>query len=125
MDSFETKDQVFDLLNKTFHYFDIPNVFSANKKMEQLFDEQGDRKEMVLDYKNMDKSYSDLSYRIKENLMLVMTMTLETFQRYYPQFSNVFNKNTFLNFQYGYIEGTTTQVKHSYYFVFRLVHAIS
>ena len=79
MDSFETKDQVFDLLNKTFHYFDIPNVFSADKKMEQLFDEQGDRKEMVLDYKNMDEAYSDLFYRIKENLLLVMTMTLEPF----------------------------------------------
>ena len=61
--------------------------------MEQLFDEQGDRKEMVLDYKNMDEAYSDLFYRIKENLLLVMTMTLETFQRYYPQFSNVFNKS--------------------------------
>ena len=78
MDSFETKDQVFDLLNKTFHYFDIPNVFSADEKMEQLFDEQGDRKEMVLDYKNMDEAYSDLFRRIKENLLMVMTMTLVT-----------------------------------------------
>ena len=93
MDSFETKDQVFDLLDKTFHYFDIPNVFSADEKMEQLFDEEGDRKEAVLDNKNMDEAYSDLFRRIKENLLLVMTMTLETFQRYYPQFSNVFNKS--------------------------------
>ena len=93
VDSFETKDQVFDLLDKTFHYFDIPNVFSADEKMEQLFDEEGDRKEAVLDNKNMDEAYSDLFRRIKENLLLVMTMTPETFQRYYPQFSNVFNKS--------------------------------
>lgn len=96
VDSFETdedQDQVFDLLDKTFHYYDIPNVFSADEKMEQLFDEEGDRKEAVLDNKSMDDAYSDLFRRIKENLLLVMTMTPETFQRCYPRFSNVFNKS--------------------------------
>ena len=38
------RDQVFDLLDKTFHYYDIPNAFTQDEKMEQLFDEEGDRK---------------------------------------------------------------------------------
>ena len=96
-DSFESEsgliDQVFDLLDKTFHYYDIPNVFSGDEKMEQLFDEEGDRKEAVLDNKVMDEAFNELFRRIKDNLLLVITMTPDTFQRSYPRFSNLFNKS--------------------------------
>ena len=41
----------------------------------------------------MDDALNQLYSRIKENLLLVITMTPETFQSCYGKFSNLFNKS--------------------------------
>ena len=54
-----------DLLNKIIHYYDIPGAFDNEDKMKQLFDEDTDRKEALLDSKAMIDALDDLVIRIK------------------------------------------------------------
>ena len=54
-----------DLLNKIIHYYDIPGAFDNEEKMKQLFDEDTDRKEALLDSKAMIDALDDLVIRIK------------------------------------------------------------
>ena len=58
-----------------------------------LFLEESERKEAALDSKAMDFAFQELYRRIKENLLLVITMIPETFKRSYSRFSNLFNKS--------------------------------
>ena len=47
--------------------------------MKQLFDEDSDRKEALLDSKSMIDAMADLGIRIKDHLHLVVIMTPATF----------------------------------------------
>ena len=83
----------FDLLNKIFHYYDIPHAFNIEEKMKQLFDEENERKEALLDPKAMTEALNELGVRMKEHLHLVITMTPATFELAYARYSNLFNKS--------------------------------
>ncbi len=84
---------VLDLINKIFHYYDIPGAFAATDKMKQLFDDEAERKEALLDPKVMVEAVNELSVRVKEHLHLVVTMTPEAFEATYEYYSNLFNKS--------------------------------
>ena len=86
-------EKIFDLLNKIFHYYDIPGVFSQEEKMTQLFDEKVEKFEALLDDKAMQDSMRELAYRVKENLHIFVSLTPATFDSIYPKFVNFFVKS--------------------------------
>ena len=91
-------EKIFDLLNKIFHYYDIPGVFSKEEKMTQLFDEKNEKFEALLDDNAMLDARRELAYRVKENLHIFVSMTPATFESIYPKFVNFFLKCGIVSF---------------------------
>ena len=102
-------ESIFDLLNKIFHYYDIPGVFSKEEKMTQLFDEKNEKFEALLDDNAMLDARRELAYRVKENLHIFVSMTPATFESIYPKFVNFFLKCGIVSFA-DFPEGTNTSL---------------
>jgi hypothetical protein len=85
--------EIFDLLNKIFFYYDIPGAFSKTERMCQLFDDQTDRYEALLNNALMIEAISELTYRIKDNLHVVVAMTPKMFGLVYRNHVNFFIKS--------------------------------
>ena len=64
--------RIFELLDKVFYYYDIPNGFTKKEKMNQLFDTDSERHEALLDPKRLDEARNDMYFRVKDNLHVVI-----------------------------------------------------
>ena len=63
---------IFELLDKIFYYYDVPNGFTSKEKMHQLFENDSERHEALLDPKRLDEARNDMYFRVKDNLHVVI-----------------------------------------------------
>ena len=64
--------KIFELLDKVFYYYDIPNGFTHKDKMQQLFETDSERHDALLDPKRLDDAREDMYFRVKDNLHVVV-----------------------------------------------------
>ncbi len=86
-------EDIFNLLDKIFFYYDIPDAFSKTDKLSQLFEDQTARFEAVLNPTLLVDATRDLTFRIKDYFHVVVAMTPDVFYSVYAHHCNFFTKS--------------------------------